>query len=81
MTDAAERPASGAPERRTCSRAGCRRDATAAIVWRNPRIHTGEKRKTWLACDEHVDVLREFLAARAFPLEVQALPDAADRVR
>ena len=45
----------------------------AAIVWRNPRLHTGDRRKTWLACDEHVDVLREFLAARAFPLEVVAL--------
>jgi hypothetical protein len=72
---------SAAPERRTCSRAGCRREATAAIVWRNPRIHTGDRRKTWLACDEHVDVLREFLAARAFPLEVTALPPAGDRVR
>jgi hypothetical protein len=50
-------------------------------VWRNPRIHTGEKRKTWLACDEHVEVLRDFLAARAFPLEVQPLPAPAERVR
>jgi hypothetical protein len=70
-----------APERRTCSRAGCRRDATTAIVWRNPRIHTGDRHKTWLACDEHVDVLRDFLAARAFPLEVLPLPAASDRVR
>ena len=68
-------------ERRTCSRAGCRKTATTAIEWRNPRIHTGDRRKTWLAGDEHVDVLREFLAARAFPLEVRPLPGSAERVR
>jgi hypothetical protein len=67
-------------ERRTCSRAGCRRAATTAIQWRNPRIHTGERFKTWLACDEHVEVLREFLAARAFPLEIVPLAPPAERV-
>lgn len=61
------------PPRRTCSRAGCRLDATAAIRWRNPRIHTGDRAKTWLACDEHVDHLRDFLDARGFPLEVGPL--------
>ena len=70
-----------APQRHTCSRAGCRVEATAAIEWRNPRIHTGDRVKVWLACDEHVDVLREFLAARAFPLEVKPLDASADRVR
>jgi hypothetical protein len=68
-------------DRRTCSRAGCRRAATTAIEWRNPRIHTGDRHKTWLACDEHVPVLREFLAARAFPLEVRPLPAAPGPVR
>lgn len=61
------------PERRTCSRAGCRAEATRAIIWRNPRLHTGDRRKTWLACDEHTGVLRDFLEARAFPLEVAPL--------
>jgi hypothetical protein len=72
---------SDAPARRTCSRAGCRREATVAIVWRNPRLHTGDKHKTWLACDEHVDVLRDFLAARAFPLELSPIPSSPDPVR
>ena len=70
-----------APDRHTCSRAGCRVEATTAIEWRNPRIHTGDRVKTWLACDEHVEVLREFLAARAFPLQLKALGASADRVR
>jgi hypothetical protein len=56
-----------------CSRAGCRAPATARILWRNPALHTPDRRKTWLACDEHVGFLTDFLAARSFPLEVQPL--------
>ncbi|MBT2515872.1 hypothetical protein [Agromyces sp. ISL-38] len=54
----------------TCSRAGCREAATWRIEWRNPRIHTGDRSKTWLACEEHVGYLRDFLEARSFPVEV-----------
>lgn len=57
-------------QRFTCSRAGCRETADWAIAWRNPKIHSADRRKTWLACDAHLEVLREFLAARSFPLEV-----------
>lgn len=62
------------PERPTCSRAGCRAEATQAVVWRNPRIHTPDRRKTWHACDEHAPYLRDYLAARGFPVIVEALP-------
>ncbi len=55
-----------------CSRAGCRAAASWVIVWRNPRIHAADRRKQWTACDEHVDYLRGFLAAREFPVEVEA---------
>ncbi|GAB3279062.1 hypothetical protein B5M43_001110 [Microbacterium sp. MEC084] len=67
------------PQIPTCSRAGCPEPATWTIRWRNPRIHTGDRRKTWLACDAHVGYLRDFLAARDFPLEVAAgvVPDGA----
>ncbi|KQP55480.1 hypothetical protein [Agreia sp. Leaf283] len=60
------------PEGSQCSRAGCRDASTWRIEWRNPKIHAETRRKVWLACDEHVDFLREFLAARDFPLEVMA---------
>lgn len=60
----------GAPEQGTCSRSGCREAALWRIDWRNPRIHTGDRGKTWLACDEHVDYLRGFLEARSFPVAV-----------
>lgn len=62
------------PEHRfACSRAGCREPADWAILWRNPRIHDEDRRKTWLACSEHLEALREFLAARDFPLETRSV--------
>lgn len=65
--------AAAAVERTVCSRAGCRDLAIWALRWRNPRIHSADRRKTWVACDEHVVYLREFLSARDFPVEVAAL--------
>jgi hypothetical protein len=61
---------SGGGDRMTCSRAQCRADAVWRLDWRNPKIHTEDRIKTWLACAEHLDYLREFLAARDFPLTV-----------
>lgn len=57
----------------TCSRAGCRSDAQWRVDWRNPKIHSADRIKTWVACDEHRDFLREFLAARNFPVTVSPL--------
>lgn len=57
----------------SCSRAGCRDAATWRIAWRNPRIHAADRRKIWVACDAHVGYLRDFLAARDFPLDVSRL--------
>jgi hypothetical protein len=54
-----------------CSRAECRSTATHQVVWRNPRIHAADREKIWLACDEHVDYLRDYLAARDFPVVVR----------
>ena len=65
----------GAPleHRYTCSRAGCRDAAEWALVWRNPKIHSADRRKTWLACEAHLKVLRDFLSDRDFPLEIVAV--------
>jgi hypothetical protein len=49
-----------------CSARGCRRPARWALRWNNPKIHTPDRRKTWLACEEHQAHLGEFLSARAF---------------
>lgn len=62
-----------------CSRAGCRLPARWRVEWRNPRIHPPDRRKTWTACDDHVDYLRSFLASRSFPVEVAALEETEHR--
>jgi hypothetical protein len=49
-----------------CSAKGCRAPATWALGWNNPKIHTPERRKVWLACDEHKASLSAFLGARGF---------------
>lgn len=54
------------PDSPQCSRKGCRADAAWQIRWNNPRIHEPERRKVWLACPEHREVLEQFLAARGF---------------
>jgi len=53
-----------------CSRAGCRSEATAAVNWRNPKIHAADRVKTWLACNEHSEYLRDYLATRGFPVSI-----------
>lgn len=63
-------------ESAVCSRAGCRAPAAWRVEWRNPRIHAADRRKTWVACDEHVAYLRDFLAARDFPVWVSSLKSA-----
>jgi hypothetical protein len=57
----------------TCSRAGCREPALWRIEWRNPKIHSPDRRKIWVACDAHRDFLRDYLAARDFPVAVAPL--------
>lgn len=54
----------------TCSAKGCREPAAWSLLWNNPRLHPPERRKTWLACEEHRGSLSAFLSARSFLREV-----------
>jgi hypothetical protein len=58
----------------TCSARGCRNPATWQLRWNNPKLHTPERRKTWLSCDEHRARLGEFLAVRGFLRETEPFP-------
>jgi hypothetical protein len=58
------------PETAICSAKGCQSPATWELLWNNPRLHTPERRKVWLACDEHRESLSEFLGARKFLRDV-----------
>jgi len=56
-----------------CSAKGCTQIATVALLWNNPKLHTADRRKTWLACDAHTRTLGDFLAARGFLRETAAV--------
>lgn len=71
-------PVTGPADVPVCSRKGCREDASMLVLWRNPKIHGPERRKTWPACAAHVDHLSDFLRARSFPVEVVAVGSDGD---
>jgi hypothetical protein len=52
-----------------CSAKGCRAEATWAHLWNNPKLHSPERRKVWLACDDHKPTLGDFLSLRGFLVE------------
>ena len=47
-----------------------------ALRWNNPKIHTPDRRKVWLACDEHREHLSQFLGRRDFLREVVPFQEA-----
>ncbi|MVA77205.1 hypothetical protein GC722_14395 [Auraticoccus sp. F435] len=63
----------GEAEGTTCSARGCAAAAVWDLRWNNPKIHTPERRKHWLACEQHRDSLSQFLTARGFLREVEPL--------
>jgi hypothetical protein len=59
-----------------CSAKGCQADAVWALLWNNPKLHTADRRKVWLACDEHRTTLGDFLTARNFLRDIVPVEDA-----
>ncbi len=64
-----------APSPLICSAKRCKNTASWQLLWNNPRLHPPERRKTWLACDEHRSSLGDFLDARGFLREIEPLSD------
>ncbi len=62
-----------------CSAKDCRESATWQLLWNNPKLHTPDRRKVWLACDAHREPLSSFLGARGFLKDVVAHEGAAVR--
>ena len=58
------------PVEATCSAKGCTAPAAWDLQWNNPKIHTPDRRKVWLACADHKVSLSEFLGARQFLRDV-----------
>jgi hypothetical protein len=66
------------PAEPQCSSKGCRESASWALLWNNPKLHTPDYRKTWLACDTHRTTLGNFLEVRGFLREVTPFGAASD---
>lgn len=64
------------PDDLVCSARGCTAPATTDLRWNNPKIHTPERRKHWLACDEHTESLSAYLSARGLLREVVPLDES-----
>ncbi len=63
-----------------CSSAGCTTKAAWRVNWRNPRIHSLDRVKVWLACDAHRATLADYLGTRGFPVVVSAVAVPVERV-
>jgi hypothetical protein len=62
------------PEPLLCSARGCAEPAVWSLLWNNPKIHSPERRKSWLACERHRSTLGDFLSARRFLRSIEPLP-------
>ena len=71
MTDSA-----AGPETPPCSGKGCQAAAVWALLWNNPKLHTPDRRKVWVACEDHRGSLSDFLGARGFLKDVVPVADA-----
>jgi hypothetical protein len=61
------------PDDLVCSAKGCQELARWTLLWNNPKLHTPDRRKEWLACEEHLASLSAFLGARGFLKETRPL--------
>ena len=66
------------PEKPICSARGCQSDAVWDLLWNNPKLHTPDRRKTWLACEDHRESLSYFLSVRGFLKDTVAVSEIAD---
>jgi hypothetical protein len=61
-----------------CSAKGCRSKASYGLLWNNPKLHTPERRKVWLACDDHADPLSDFLSKKGFLKDAVLVAELTD---
>ena len=63
-----------------CSAKGCRANAAYGLLWNNPKLHAPERRKTWLACENHADTLSDFLSKRGFLKDAVPVDELTDEM-
>lgn len=63
-----------------CSAKGCRRHAAYGLLWNNPKLHRPERRKVWLACEDHADPLSDFLSKKGFLKDALPVAELTDEM-
>lgn len=63
-----------------CSAKGCHAEAAYGLLWNNPKLHTPERRKAWLACEKHADSLSDFLSKRGFLKDCVLVSEMTDEM-
>lgn len=76
-SDSSDEAAAEPPEL-ICSARKCRNDSVWALRWNNPRVHTPDRRKIWLACQDHLESLTDFLEDRGYLKDVVPVADLQD---
>lgn len=72
-------PAASPGERSvTCSAKGCRVEAAYGLLWNNPKVHTPERRKAWMACAAHADSLSDYLSKKGFLKDAVPVAEMTD---
>lgn len=56
-----------------CSAKGCQEPGWYKVVWNNPKVHTPDREKTWIACEEHRQHLADFVDRRGFLIRVDPI--------
>jgi hypothetical protein len=70
-----------APDRPVvCSAKGCRGEASYGLLWNNPKLHTPQRRKVWLACEDHADPLSDFLSKKGFLKDAVPVAELTDEM-
>jgi len=62
-----------------CSAKACHSPARHLLVWNNPAVHTPDREKTWVACDQHRQSLSDHLDVRGFLLRVEPLRSTCEQ--
>jgi len=72
--------AASSPQDRSviCSAKGCRAEAAYGLLWNNPKVHTPERRKAWMACAEHADTLSDYLSKKGFLKDAVPVAEMTD---
>jgi hypothetical protein len=63
-----------------CSRTGCSLPAAWNVNWRNPRIHSRDRVKVWLSCDEHREFFEQYFLQRDFPVVISPIGETVEVV-